>query len=232
MTRTLNTLLLCTLAVTTLAGCKKVQEEIAAAQNPYPKSSPLHAPVDRVTRKLVNEPAYLERMKGLSGEQAEVMGAQLSMAGMGRLDARVLERRAELIGQLLEKQPVADCAAMAKVSTPAEAARNGERIIDTLASMPQPVIDQWFDIAYEATLAELQQRPLLQVTEAQVNEAAIALVQLVPSDNDRMRLGQVMSNLPAASDADACWAVRTMYTYMPKLPEPQRGHFAWATTQQ
>ena len=232
MTRTLKSLLLCTLTLTAFTGCKKVQEEIAAAQNPFPKSSPLHAPVDKVTRKLVNEPAYLERMKGLSGEQAQVMGAQLSMAGMGRLELPVLERRAQLIGQLLEKQPVADCAAMAKVSTPAEAARNGERIIETLATLPAPVIEEWFDIAYQATLAELQQRPLIQVSQTQVNDAAIALVQLVPNDTDRMRLGQVMSNLPAASDADACWAVRTMYTYMPKLPEPKRGHFAWATTQQ
>ncbi len=232
MTRTLTALLLCALTLTAITGCKKVQEELAASQNPFPKSSPLHAPVDATTRKLVREPAYLERMKGLSPEQAQVMGAQLSMSGMGRLELPLLERRAELIGQLLHKQSVADCAAMAKVTTPAEAARNSERIIDTLATLPQPVINEWFDIAYQATLAELQQRPLNQVSEAQVNEAAIALVQLVPSDAERQRLGKVMTTLATSSDADACWAVRTMYSYLPKLPEPQRGHFAWAATQQ
>jgi len=232
MTRTLNVLLLCTLALTTLAGCKKVQEELAASQNPFPKSSPLHAPVDRVTRKLVREPVYLERMKGLSGEQAQVMGAQLAMSGLGRLELPVLERRSLLIGDLLQKLSVPDCAAMAKVTTPAEAARNGERIIETLAVMPQAAIDEWFDIAYEATVAELQQRPLTKVEPAEVDAAAVALVQLVPTDAERQRLGRVMSNLPAASNDDACWAVRTMYEYAPKLPEPKRGHLAWATTQQ
>lgn len=232
MTRTLKVVLLCVLGVAGLAGCSKVQEELAASQNPFPKTSPLHAPVDRVTRKLVREPAYLERMKGLSGEQAQVMGAQLAMSGLGRLELPQLERRALLVGQLLEQLPVTDCAAMAKVTTPEQAARNGERIIETLATLPQPAIDEWFDIAYEATVAELQQRPMTQVSTDQVNAAAEALVGLVPSDAERMRLGRVMSNLPAASNDDACWAVRTMYAYMPKLPEPKRGQFAWATTQQ
>ncbi len=232
MTRTLTALLLCTLTLTAVTGCKKVQEELAASQNPFPKSSPLHAPVDRVTRKLINDPVYVQRMQGVSREQAMVLGAQFTMSGMARLDVRQLEHRAELFSQILEKQPVADCAAMVKVSTAAEAARNADRLFDTLATMPQPVIDQWFDFTHEAAMAELHQRPRLQISDAQVNEAAMALVNLIPSERDQRRLGLVLSNISMASDADACWAARTLYAYIPKLPEPQRGHMAWAVTRQ
>ncbi|WP_421570258.1 hypothetical protein [Stenotrophomonas sp. PD6] len=231
MKRKLNLLALCALTLT-LAGCGKIQEELAASQNPFPKSSPLHAPVDRVTRKLIHEPAYLERMKGLKPGQAQEMGAMLAMNGLGRLELPMLERRAQLVGQLLQKLPEAQCGEIAKATTPAEVSRTTDRMLETLATMPQGAIDEWFDIAYAATVAELQQLPKKQVTEAQVNAAAVSLVQLIPTEAERERIGTVMSNLPGATPADACWAVRTMYTTLPKLPEPERGHFAWASTQQ
>jgi hypothetical protein len=119
MTRMLRVLVLCVLGLG-LAGCGKIQEELAASQNPFPKSSPLHAPVDRVTRKLIHEPAYLERMKGLKSGQAQEMGAMLAMNGLGRLELPMLERRALLVGQLLQKLPEAQCGEIAKATTPAE----------------------------------------------------------------------------------------------------------------
>ncbi|WP_313346072.1 hypothetical protein [Stenotrophomonas sp.] len=231
MTRMLRVVVLCVLGLG-LAACGKLQEELAASQNPFPKSSPLHAPVDRVTRKLIHEPTYMARMKGLEPGKAREMGATLSMNGLGRLELPMLERRALLVGQLLEKLPEAQCGEIAKAVTPAQVSRTTDRMLETLATLPQGAIDEWFDIAYAATLAELQQRPKTQVTEAQVNASATALVELLPNDAERERIGRVMSNLPGATDADACWAVRTMYTTLPELPEPQRGHFAWASTQQ
>jgi len=218
----------------TMSGCKqaadKMKEELAAANNPFPTSSPLHAPVDRMTRRLINDPRFVARSQGLRGEEAQQAGARLGMDGLPRLPHDQLETRAKLMGALLDKMTVSDCAASTRVETPTDALRAGKAVFGALEKLPQDKIDLWFELAYNAMVAELDQAPGSPLTDQQVEETVSAWLASIPDQAQREHSLRVLTNLSGSSDEDVCQLGRGLYHGVSTLPQPYRGQLAWTLT--
>lgn len=220
-----------------VGGCERaadrLKQELVARQNPWPKSSPLHAPADRMLRRLIIEPRYVSRIKQAGSKQkAAVAGAQLALDGIARLPLPMLEQRAKVMGSMLHAMPEQDCARVARTSTAAEVAQLGDLFFAHLEKRPAEDIEFWFEMSYQATLAELEQHPPTRLKDAQIQAASEAFILSLPTDAVRSRAIAVMPALEAASPADACWATRTMFDAVTTLPEPHRGTLAWLLAQQ
>jgi hypothetical protein len=79
-------------------------------------------------------------------------------------------------------------------------------------------------------LAELRQTPPATVTEEQVQQAFEVLAERI-TQHDLERLDTALND-PDASDADACWGVRTLYEQAVLLPEPHATVLTRALVQQ
>ncbi|UKE74868.1 hypothetical protein [Xanthomonas graminis] len=218
-------------AVLSLGACKKVQEEVAAAQNPYPKSSPLHEPFDRMLRKLVNDPRYVALLKQGDKAQAQRAGFELAQKGISRLDHATLEQRLEILAAVSEKVDLPKCALLARGGNPNDAQAMSAAMLQGLETLPPAQIDQWFEISLKATDAQLSNTPPQTVAPADVQTAMTSLINALPSDQQQ-RLVKVLPQMAQASDADACWAARTLYTQALAAKEPVRGQLAWVFAQQ
>lgn len=218
-------------AVLSLGACKKVQEEVAAAQNPYPKSSPLHEPFDRMLRKLVNDPRYVALLGQGDKAQAQRAGFELAQKGIARLDHATLEQRLEILAAASDKLDVAKCAVLARGGDPKDAQAMSAAMLQGLEALPPAQIDQWFDISLKATDAQLSNTPPQTVAPADVQAAMKTLITSLPPDQQQ-RLMKVLPQMTQASDEDACWAARTLYKQTLATKEPVRGQLAWVFAQQ
>lgn len=220
-----------------VGGCERaadrLKQELAATQNPWPKSSPLHAPTDRLVRRLIVDPRYMERIKQAgSKEKAIQAGAQLSLDGIARLPPQRLEQRAKVMAAILHAMPVEDCARISRATGAAEVARLSTVFFAQLEKLPPADIDAWFEMSYQASIAELEQRPPIKISEAQIQAASEAFMDSLPSDAVRARAMAVLPEIETAAPADACWASRTMFDAVATLPKPHRGTLAWLLAQQ
>jgi len=219
-----------------VGGCERaadrLKQELAATQNPWPKSSPLHAPTDRLVRRLIIDPRYMERIKQAgSKEKALQAGAQLSLDGVARLPPQRLQQRAKVMASVLHAMPVQDCAQISRAVTPADVARLSTVFFAQLEKLPPADIDAWFEMSYEASLAELEQRPPSKVSEAQIQAASEAFMDSLPDDAVRARAMAVLPRMETVAPADACWASRTMFDAVATLPKPHRSTLAWLLAQ-
>lgn len=115
-------------ALLLVGGCERaadrLKQEIAATQNPWPKSSALHDPADRMLRRLIVDERYTERIKQAgSRDKALQVGAQLTLGGIARLPPQRLEQRANVMASVLHAMPVEDCARISRATTAAEVAQ-------------------------------------------------------------------------------------------------------------
>lgn len=230
----LGTLLLLMLVV---GGCERaanrLKQELAATQNPWPKSSPLYAPTDRMVRRLIIDPRYMDRIKQAgSKEKATQAGAQLTLDGIARLPPQRLEQRAKLMASILHAMPVKECAQVSRATTAPEVARLSTVFFAQLEKLPPADIDAWFEMSYQASIAELEQQPPSKMSEAQVQAASEAFMASLPSDEVRSRALAVMPHMETVPPADACWASRTLFDAVATLPKPHRSTLAWMLAQQ
>ncbi|WP_303636084.1 MULTISPECIES: hypothetical protein [Stenotrophomonas] len=230
----MGALLLLTLVA---GGCERtanrLKQELAARQNPWPESSPLHAPTDRMVRRLIVDPRYAQRIRqaGSKGKAAQA-GTQLTLDGIARLPPQRLEQRARIMASILHAMPVEDCARSARATTAADVSQLSTLFFAQLEKLPPADIDAWFEMSYEAGIAELEQRPPSTVSEAQIQAASEAFMASLPSDAARSRAMAIMPQMETATPADACWASRTMFDAVATLPKPHRGTLAWLLAQQ
>ncbi|QZN80737.1 hypothetical protein K5K93_19440 [Stenotrophomonas sp. DR822] len=224
-------------ALLLVGGCERaadrLKQEIAATQNPWPKSSALHDPADRMLRRLIVDERYLTRIKQAgSRNKALQVGAQLTLDGIARLPPQRLEQRANVMASVLHAMPVEDCARISRATTAAEVAQLSTLFFAQLEKLPPADIDAWFEMSYQAGIAELEQRPPSKVSEAQIQAASEAFMASLPSDAMRSRAMAVMPHMETAPPADVCWASRTMFNAVATLPKPHRGTLAWLLAQQ
>lgn len=225
-------------ALLLVGGCERaadrLKQEIAATQNPWPKSSALHDPADRMLRRLIVDERYLTRIKQAgSKDKAAVAGAQLALDGIGRLPRPMLERRAQLLAAMLRGMPVEKCALIARAATASDIAQVGRTLFNELEKRPSQDIDFWFEMSYQASLAELEQRPATPATEQQIAEATEALLASMADESTRARAMAVLSRMDTAPAADVCWAsLMLLDAASSTVPEPHRGTLAWLMAQQ
>lgn len=218
------------LAVLALAGigCKRVVEDTVAAQNPYPADSPLHAPTDRVLRRMANDPRYL-RIIGESATnpaQAQNRVVELTVDGLPRLDDNALAQHMELVGEILDASSDTDCAQIA------QSARNdpdamGNALTNGLRQLPEDRINAWFDLSLQASNAALDNAPVPAMDAAATDRVLARLIAGLPQQSQAAAL-TALTEPGQASSGDLCNVSRLVYHEARKLPAAERAALARA----
>ncbi|GAC1647208.1 MAG: hypothetical protein NVS4B3_00900 [Gemmatimonadaceae bacterium] len=149
--------------------------------------------------------------------------SDLARKGIYRLDDSVLVRLSILTGRIVNGAPTAECAAIARRPLLMQLVGSPH----ALTSVDSSTATQYLDLQFRGAVAELEHVPARQPTDSAVLDAmTVIMTRLSPAT--RARLGRVFANMAIASDADACWAARTMYDHLREIPEPRRSVLARA----
>lgn len=210
---------------TAAGGCKRLAEEAVAAQNPYPPSSPLHAPFDRMLRRTATDPRYLKLIAEADDPAAARRKAlELAIDGMPRLDDQALVERMRLTAYLLEASSEIACARLARPS--ADTRQVLSTAIDAgLKKMTPEQIDAWFELSYQAINAALDQTPAPALDETQAQNALVDLVRSMPEDSRDKALSTLVSP-DQADPTDLCRTARMVHREALKRPARERAILA------
>lgn len=190
----------------------------AADPNPYPPSSRLHAPFQTYLERLQALPEYQDYVRGVkSSQEGFSAGFQLTRNGMKRLDDGALVKRAAILAAVLDRMSEADCARTVRGDA-ADVRQASERVMAALEQLDPAAITDWFELSYQAAVAQLRGAPEPPLAQLAVADAMRALLATLP-EPDARRLAGSLGNMARSSDADACWAGRTLYRGTLALPK-------------
>ena len=119
------------------------------------------------------------------------------------------------MSRILALADVQTCAAMMKGSA-------AGRMESTLRQLEADDIDTFFDMSFEAMVAEVRQQaspPL--PTQEELSRALQVLIERLPGGEGE-RLVAVLGDPHQATDDDGCSAARSLYTGLAELPEPHQ----------
>ena len=198
-----------------------------ANPNPYPPSSRLHAPFQAYLGRLQALPEYQDYVRGVRSKQEGFSaGFQLTRNGMKRLGDGALERRAAILAAALDRMGEADCARLMHGDA-ADLRQASERVMAALEQLETEAITDWFELSYQAAVAQLRSTPEPPLAQPAVADAMRALMATLP-EPDARRLAASLGSMARSSDADACWAGRTLYRAALTLPGEHRAALARA----
>ena len=78
------------------------------------------------------------------------------------------------------------------------------------------MVEGWFQVACDATIAELRQTPAPPADADRARDALEAMAARLP-EADFERMGRFMQTYSVASDHELCWYGRTVYDQLMKL---------------
>lgn len=169
-------------------------------------------------------PELRARTQGKSEAEVAQIGALLERNGTRRLDGEPLRAIVDVRARVLAAADSTRCAALARsagVHGEDEATRN------VIMALDSATLETYLSATRQAIVAELRQTKPRQLTDDQLTEAMLAVYRRLPeSQRARLTAGYVQS--ATASDADACWATRTLLRAWTALPEPQKTVLALA----
>jgi hypothetical protein len=180
-------------------------------------------PFERVAQeneaRLAAVPGLRERFEA-NPKIAKALGKELALKGARRLTDAQLVDRARVLSLILARLDEHNCA---------EQLRGGRgEIAGALNQLDDATLRAWMDLAFIAMVAEHLNVPDTQAapSEEEVNKAFEKFLDSLSPD-DAARFVRVANeggdSYNQASDADACWAFRTMVNAVPKLdPSSQR----------
>jgi len=185
----------------------------------FPKSRVERA-VEGFEARLAALPEWQERTRGRSRKEILEIAHDLGFRGVARLDDESLAAATGLLATFLADLDVPTCGSMVKGTLPRE--RISAVFMKQLEKSDQQTIDTWMNVLYAAASAELKGRQVLSPGGRPVGGALQMLLSRMPQ-NDADTLRVTMMGMKRADDEHACWAVRTVYFYLPQLPdEPRR----------
>ncbi|GAC1656293.1 MAG: hypothetical protein NVS4B3_21950 [Gemmatimonadaceae bacterium] len=149
--------------------------------------------------------------------------SDLARQGMHRLDDSVLVRAVSVNGKILDAASGSECAAIARRPVFAQVVSSPE----AMTTVDSASAAQYVSLQFRGAAAELKQLPARQPSDSAVVGAMKMLLGGLAKPA-RDRLVKAVSNMGTASDADACWAVRTMYRGVRTSVEPHRSVLARA----
>jgi len=189
-----------------------------AAAPIFPKSRVERA-VESFEVRLAALPEWQERTRGRSRKEIMDIAHELGFRGIARLDDESLAAAAGLLASFLADLDVSTCGGMVKGTLARE--RVSAAFMRQLEKADQQTIETWMDVLYAAASAELKgrQRPMPSSREAG-GALQLLLSRMPHKDADLLR--RTMTGIKRADDAHACWAVRTLYHYLPQLPDESR----------
>jgi len=158
-------------------------------------------------------------LSGLGPAEAQQRSKELAAKGLKRLDDSMLQARARIYEQLLHQANTATCARLLRGT-----AREAD-LLPLLDKLDLDVKNNWYDMSLQSMLAEVRKAPSPTLTETQIEENISALLRQL-SESDAQRLQNTLDALQQASDNDACWAGRTLYYNLNRMPEPHRSRLA------
>jgi hypothetical protein len=166
-----------------------------------------------------NSQSYRELAKTLTADQENALRAEMMHAGFRRLGDQQLRTAYLAFSQLLERSNVETCGSIASDALPAD------QLDRALWKVDQQLVTNWLDMNREATIAELDEKPLPAVSyEALVEARKHFEAALNPEELSRYRT--LAAHRTNKSAEDACWLARKSFGAVATLPEPH--NLAWA----
>jgi hypothetical protein len=205
---------------------------LTAASTPYvaPALRGIAAPIlprSRVERavesfesRLAALPEWQERTRGRSRKEILDIAYDLGFRGVSRLDDASLASAAGMLAWFLQDLDVPTCGGIVKGTLAKE--RVSAVFMTRLSTADPQVLDAWMDVLYAAAVAELKGQQVVPPSSREAAGALQLLLSRMPAkDADLLRRTLMM--MKHADDEHACWAARTVYHYLPQLPdEPRR----------
>lgn len=177
--------------------------------------------IDRYQARVTSMPEFLAYAKSLpSGADPAVRGALLSSQGVLKLSTSDLERRAAINLLMLNSADTATCAKIARAQ-PADAPQLANAIYPLLANQAPSVIDEWFDLTYNATLASLKGLPEHRPSDQEI-EPAIQRAFAKVANSDRRKVQLAYANQSTAGDQVVCDAAKILVSAALSAPPLDR----------
>ncbi len=177
-----------------------------------------------LSARLTSRPEFRDRVSGMSDAQARDVGRELALRGLRRLTSDQLIIRAHVLGRILSLADTDTCAAIVT-------GRPAAGLEAAVRQLPDNEMQQWLDLVYESTVAELEQRTAARSpTSARIDRALSSLSSRLSAD-DADVLRQALADPQAASMDQACKAGRLLYATLPALSGDDRAVLARALVQ-
>ena len=176
--------------------------------------------VEGFEARLTALPEWQERTRGRSRKEILDISYELGFRGVSRLDDASLASAAGMLAWFLQDLDVPTCGGIVKGTLAKE--RVSVAFMKRLDTADPQVLDVWMDVLYAAAVAELKGQQAVPPSSREAAGALQLLLSRMPAkDADLLRRTLVM--MKRADDELACWAARTVYHYLPQLPdEPRR----------
>jgi hypothetical protein len=176
--------------------------------------------VESFEARLVAIPEWQERTRGRSRKEMMDIAHDVGFRGVSRLDDASLAAAAGMLAWFLEDLDAPTCGGIVKGTLARD--RVSAAFMKRLDTAPPQMLDTWMDVLYAAAIAELTGRQVVAPSSRDTAGALqLLLSRMPPKDADLLR--HTLTGLKRADDEHACWAARTMYHYLPQLPdEPRR----------
>jgi len=184
----------------------------------FPKSRVERA-VEGFEARLAALPEWQERTRGHSRKEVFEIAHDLGFRGVARLDDQSLAAASGLLASFLADLDVPTCGGMVKGTLAKE--RASLAFMRQMDKADQQTIDAWMNVLYAAASAELKSRQVVPPSSRDVGGAIQLLLSRMPQ-KDAELLRRTLMGMKRADDEHACWAVRTMYHYLPQLPDEAR----------
>lgn len=180
------------------------------------EKSAYDAALERYGARVAAVPEYLAVVRTATDKAAaQSIGRDLSRKGLRRLSDDTLLTRLVLMRRIADDADVGTCAALIT----GEPAPGIEAVLRRFSADD---VQQWFDLSYEATMAELRQTAYPPgAQQAQIERAMQQLLRsLAPEDAQLLR--SMLMSAQGKPPADACRAARLLYSGLSNLPERPR----------
>jgi len=175
--------------------------------------------VEGFEARLAVLPEWQERTRGRSRKEVLEIANQLGLRGVARLDDESLAAAAGLLASFLADLDVPTCGGLVKGTLAKE--RVSAAFLRQLEKSDRQTIETWMDVLYAAASAELKGRQVVTPSSREVGGALRLLLSQMP-EKDADLLRRTLMGIKRSDDEHACWAVRTMYHYLPQLPDEAR----------
>ena len=184
----------------------------------FPKSRVERA-VEGFEARLAALPEWQERTRGRSRREVLDIAHDVGFRGVARLDDASLAAAAGMLAWFLEDLDVPTCGGIVKGTLAKD--RVSVAFMRRLDKADPQVLDTWMEVLYAAAIAELKGRQVATPSSGEAAGALRLLLSRMPSkDADLLR--RTLMEMKRADDEHACWAARTMYHYLPQLPDEAR----------
>lgn len=210
-----------TLAIILLTGATTpyVAPALRSFAAPVLPKSRVERAMESFEARLAALPEWQERTRGRSRAEILDMAHELGFRGVSRLDDESLATATTMVASMLADVDTPTCGRIVKgklATTDVSAV-----VVGQLEKADPQTLDAWMDVLFAAARAELKGQQVLTPAARDVGSAMQLLLSRMPR-RDAELLRQTMLVAKASDDEHACWAARTLYHYLPQLPDQAR----------